>query len=168
MPTSLLLKDPELATLVKDTDMSLWLAPGRHIIGYLIVCVDIVVLRCSGKLTINDVHFRTPRKTTTSHCCTRSKTTWRNLGRRRGTLIKCGRCIQTSNRGKYISNIGNEMKMGILTNTKMFLSRVQKLLALIYSTYLWKLVDRTPISNWVHESGKVLVIGDACHPVLVR
>ena len=46
--------------------------------------------------------------------------------------------------------------------------RILKLLNLVETAYLWKLLDRPPISNWVHESGKVVVIGDACHPVLVR
>lgn len=49
-----------------------------------------------------------------------------------------------------------------------YLFRVQKMLAPVDSAHLWKLVDRPPISNWVHKFGKVLVIGDACHPVLVR
>lgn len=42
------------------------------------------------------------------------------------------------------------------------------MLAPVDSAHLWKLVDRPPISNWVHKFGKVLVISDACHPVLVR
>ena len=37
IPTSLLLKDPELASLAEEADMRIWLAPNRHIGAYLIV-----------------------------------------------------------------------------------------------------------------------------------
>ena len=48
-----------------------------------------------------------------------------------------------------------------------FEPRVQKLLNLVSSTTLWPLLDRDPLTNWVHESGKVCLLGDACHPMLV-
>ena len=37
IPTSSLLKDPELANFVKETDIYIWFAPGRHIVSYSIV-----------------------------------------------------------------------------------------------------------------------------------
>lgn len=46
--------------------------------------------------------------------------------------------------------------------------RVQKLLALIPSTLDWKLMDRAPLSTWVHSDGKLALLGDSCHPMLVR
>ncbi|KAG9309242.1 FAD/NAD(P)-binding domain-containing protein [Chiua virens] len=44
--------------------------------------------------------------------------------------------------------------------------RVQKLLALIPSTLNWKLMDRAPLSTWVHQGGKLALLGDSCHPML--
>ncbi|KAF9236355.1 FAD/NAD(P)-binding domain-containing protein [Melanogaster broomeanus] len=44
--------------------------------------------------------------------------------------------------------------------------RIQKLLALIPSTLNWKLMDRAPLSTWVHKDGKLALLGDACHPML--
>ncbi|KAJ7173105.1 hypothetical protein C8R43DRAFT_1209402 [Mycena crocata] len=44
--------------------------------------------------------------------------------------------------------------------------RVQKLLALVSRTLIWPLFDRDPLDTWVHPSGKVALMGDACHPML--
>ncbi|KAH7912418.1 FAD/NAD(P)-binding domain-containing protein [Hygrophoropsis aurantiaca] len=44
--------------------------------------------------------------------------------------------------------------------------RVQKLLALIPSTLNWKLMDRKPLSTWIHKDGKLVLLGDSCHPML--
>jgi salicylate hydroxylase len=44
--------------------------------------------------------------------------------------------------------------------------RIQKLLALIPSTLNWKLMDRAPLRTWVHKDGKLVLLGDACHPML--
>lgn len=46
--------------------------------------------------------------------------------------------------------------------------RIQKLLALVPSTLNWKLMDRAPLSTWVHRDGKLALLGDSCHPMLVR
>jgi len=29
-------------------------------------------------------------------------------------------------------------------------------------------MDRAPLDRWVHKDGKVVLLGDACHPMLVR
>ncbi|KAF7373894.1 FAD/NAD P-binding domain-containing protein [Mycena sanguinolenta] len=44
--------------------------------------------------------------------------------------------------------------------------RVQKLLALVSHTLIWPLFDREPLDTWVHPSGRVALLGDACHPML--
>ena len=46
--------------------------------------------------------------------------------------------------------------------------RVQKLLSHVNSTLKWRLMDRQPLEKWVHSSGRVALLGDACHPMLVR
>ncbi|CEL54331.1 3-hydroxybenzoate 6-hydroxylase 1 OS=Pseudomonas alcaligenes GN=xlnD PE=1 SV=1 [Rhizoctonia solani AG-1 IB] len=44
--------------------------------------------------------------------------------------------------------------------------RIQKLIHLIPSTLKWLLADREPLEKWVHDSGKVVLLGDSCHPML--
>ncbi|KAI6115946.1 hypothetical protein F5141DRAFT_1212557 [Pisolithus sp. B1] len=44
--------------------------------------------------------------------------------------------------------------------------RIQKLLSLIPSTLKWKLMDSAPLETWIHEDGKLALLGDACHPML--
>jgi hypothetical protein len=46
--------------------------------------------------------------------------------------------------------------------------RVQKLMKLIDHTCLVKQVRREPLDTWVHDSGRVVLVGDACHPMPVR
>ncbi|KAF8209749.1 hypothetical protein K438DRAFT_195741 [Mycena galopus ATCC 62051] len=44
--------------------------------------------------------------------------------------------------------------------------RVQKLLKLVDKTYILPLMYREPLEKWVHVDGKVVLLGDACHPTL--
>ncbi|KAG0702093.1 hypothetical protein DFH29DRAFT_999595 [Suillus ampliporus] len=43
---------------------------------------------------------------------------------------------------------------------------VEKLLALVPSTLDWKLMDRDPLPTWIHKDGKLVLLGDSCHPML--
>jgi salicylate hydroxylase len=47
-------------------------------------------------------------------------------------------------------------------------SSVQKLLSSVKSTLKWRLMDRKPLPTWVHRKGRLVLLGDACHPMLVR
>ncbi|KAJ7460934.1 hypothetical protein B0H11DRAFT_1736272 [Mycena galericulata] len=44
--------------------------------------------------------------------------------------------------------------------------RVQKLLGLVSKTLIWPLLYREPLEKWVAPTGKVVLLGDACHPML--
>ncbi|EPQ57084.1 FAD/NAD P-binding domain-containing protein [Gloeophyllum trabeum ATCC 11539] len=44
--------------------------------------------------------------------------------------------------------------------------RVVKLLSHVKTALQWKLMDRAPLDTWVHSEGKVVLLGDACHPML--
>lgn len=44
--------------------------------------------------------------------------------------------------------------------------RIQKLMAMIPSTLNWKLIDRDPLETWIHKDGKLVLLGDSCHPML--
>ncbi|KAH8110407.1 FAD/NAD-P-binding domain-containing protein [Phellopilus nigrolimitatus] len=43
---------------------------------------------------------------------------------------------------------------------------VRRLLALVDSTLKWRLMDRKPLETWLHPEGRVVLLGDACHPML--
>lgn len=44
---------------------------------------------------------------------------------------------------------------------------IQKLMAMVPSTLSWKLMDRDPLETWIHKDGKLVLLGDSCHPMLV-
>ncbi|KAG9082634.1 hypothetical protein FS749_003946 [Ceratobasidium sp. UAMH 11750] len=37
---------------------------------------------------------------------------------------------------------------------------------MVPSTLKWALRDRLPLDTWIHKSNKVVLLGDACHPML--
>ena len=45
--------------------------------------------------------------------------------------------------------------------------RIVKLLNMTPSSLRWRLVDRKPLKTWIHPSYRVILLGDACHPMLV-
>ncbi|TCD67710.1 hypothetical protein EIP91_012007 [Steccherinum ochraceum] len=47
-----------------------------------------------------------------------------------------------------------------------FEPRIQKMLGQVKSTLSWRLMDRQPLDTWISPSGKVALLGDACHPML--
>ncbi|TDL17809.1 FAD/NAD(P)-binding domain-containing protein [Rickenella mellea] len=47
-----------------------------------------------------------------------------------------------------------------------FEPRVIKLISQIKNPLRWRLVDREPLETWVHPDGRVVLLGDACHPML--
>jgi len=49
----------------------------------------------------------------------------------------------------------------------MLSNRVQKLLGSVQSTLKLRLMDRKSLEKWNHDSGRVTLLGDACHPMLV-
>ncbi|KAJ6561794.1 hypothetical protein B0H19DRAFT_1026574 [Mycena capillaripes] len=44
--------------------------------------------------------------------------------------------------------------------------RVRKLLALVTATEKWQLADREPLKTWIHPRGRIVLLGDAAHPIL--
>ncbi|KAI1206789.1 salicylate hydroxylase [Annulohypoxylon truncatum] len=44
--------------------------------------------------------------------------------------------------------------------------RIRKLCALTGDFMKWRLCDLPDLSRWVHPSGKVMLLGDSCHPML--
>lgn len=46
--TSAMMEDPELKELVDETALTIWLGPGRHVVGYCIVCFKITIREAVG------------------------------------------------------------------------------------------------------------------------
>nr|VWO96165.1 Ketoreductase CTB6 (EC (Cercosporin toxin biosynthesis cluster protein 6) [Ganoderma boninense] len=44
--------------------------------------------------------------------------------------------------------------------------RLRKILGFVQSTLKWRLMDRKPLKTWIHPSFRVILLGDACHPML--
>lgn len=44
--------------------------------------------------------------------------------------------------------------------------RIRKLLSHVAVTLKWRLMDRKPLETWVHADGRVVLLGDSCHPML--
>ncbi|PIL28047.1 hypothetical protein GSI_09799 [Ganoderma sinense ZZ0214-1] len=44
--------------------------------------------------------------------------------------------------------------------------RIRKILGFVQSTLKWRLMDRKPLKKWIHPSNRVILLGDACHPML--
>ncbi|KAI1787246.1 FAD/NAD(P)-binding domain-containing protein [Ganoderma leucocontextum] len=47
-----------------------------------------------------------------------------------------------------------------------FEPRLRKILGFVQSTLKWRLMDRKPLKTWIHPSFRVILLGDACHPML--
>ncbi|KAF7335898.1 hypothetical protein MSAN_02326800 [Mycena sanguinolenta] len=121
IPTSEMCKDPDLKPFVDHPEMTGWIGPGRHIMGYCI----------RDKREYNLVLLHPDR------------------GAARAEAYD----VQGSVQQMKADFVGWE-------------PRVQKLLALVSHTLIWPLFDRDPLGTWVHPSGRVALLGDACHPML--
>ncbi|KAI5120457.1 hypothetical protein M0805_008504 [Coniferiporia weirii] len=119
IPTSLMMDDPELRTLVETPELTTWMGPGRHIMAYCI--------RAKKEYNLVMLH------------------------------------PDNSAEEDYTAE-GNTEKMR--RDFADFEPRVKKLLALVDRTLKWRLVERAPLASWVHPSGRVALLGDACHPML--
>ncbi|KAJ7266400.1 hypothetical protein B0H12DRAFT_1099515 [Mycena haematopus] len=121
IPTSEMSKDPDLKPFVDHPEMTGWIGPGRHIMGYCI--------RDSREYNVVMLH---PDRGVT--------------------------------RAEAYDVPGSVQQMR--ADFAGWEPRVQKLLALVSHTLIWPLFDRDPLDTWVHPSGKVALLGDACHPML--
>ncbi|ORY24553.1 hypothetical protein BCR39DRAFT_486220 [Naematelia encephala] len=121
VPTELLQGDPELAPLVEQPDLSLWIGENRHVMSYPI----------NGGKTFNLV---------LSH--------------------------PDENDGDLpvaeMSDILAEMR----DNYKGWDPRLTKIISFIRHTAKWKLMTYPRLCSWRHESGKFVLMGDACHAML--
>ncbi|OBZ73032.1 3-hydroxybenzoate 6-hydroxylase 1 [Grifola frondosa] len=119
IPTSYLRSQPDLKSLAEVPEMTGWMGPRRHIMGYNI----------RGLNEYNIVLI---------HPDDGSVESWTAEG----------------SAEKMRSDFAD------------FEPRVQKLLGQVKSTLKWRLMDRQPLDTWIHQSGRVVLLGDSCHPML--
>ncbi|KAF8885288.1 hypothetical protein BD779DRAFT_1471648 [Infundibulicybe gibba] len=114
-----LLSEPMLASFVQTPEVTCWIGPGKHAVGYCI----------TGGQEYNIV-LAHPDK-----------------GSRESWILKGSADIMRADFDGWDPCLA-------------------KILGFIQFTYDWKLVDRKPLKEWFHPSGHLILIGDACHPML--
>jgi len=119
IPSELMLADDDLRTFIEKREMTIWMGPERHIVGYPL----------RGGQLYNFVM---------AHPDDGSIESW--------------------------TAPGNVEKMR--TDYADFEPRIRKMMQLVNSTLDWRLMDRLPLATWNHPSGRVTLLGDACHPML--
>ncbi|KAF8886989.1 hypothetical protein BD779DRAFT_1441367 [Infundibulicybe gibba] len=119
IPASALLSEPTLASFVQTPEVTCWIGPGKHAVGYCI----------TGGQEYNIV-LAHPDK-----------------GSRESWILKGSADIMRADFDGWDPCLA-------------------KILKFIQFTYDWKLVDRKPLKEWFHPSGHLILIGDACHPML--
>ncbi|KAI6132469.1 hypothetical protein EDD16DRAFT_1514619 [Pisolithus croceorrhizus] len=139
LPTELLLADPDLRSLVETPEMTTWLGPQRHIVAYNIVRIPLSLF--FPAFPPDRIENRAKEEYNIAMCYTD-----------RDPPEELWRIDESADRMKEVF-VGWE-------------PRIQKLLSLIPSTLKWKLMDRAPLETWIHEDDKLVLLGDACHPML--
>ncbi|KAJ4489914.1 hypothetical protein J3R30DRAFT_3417294 [Lentinula aciculospora] len=77
-------------------------------------------------------------------------------------------CVEDGDEKATYSWTAKSDTNGLRTQFAGWEPRIGKLLALIRSPYIlkYKLMDCAPLTSWVHQQGRVALVGDACHPML--
>ncbi|PCH35454.1 FAD/NAD(P)-binding domain-containing protein [Wolfiporia cocos MD-104 SS10] len=119
IPAEHLLADPDLRGLVEHPEMTVWMGPQRHVVGY----------------------------------CIRNRELY-NL------------VLAHPDDGSVESWTAEGSADTMRTQYADFEPRVRKLMTFVESTLKWRLMDRQPLPTWVHPAGSVVLLGDACHPML--
>ncbi|TFK32640.1 hypothetical protein BDQ12DRAFT_692251 [Crucibulum laeve] len=120
VPVEKLLSDPDLAPLITTPEVTCWLGPGRHVVGYCI----------SGRTEYNIVLVTHP-----------------DVGSAESWKLEGSADVMRNDFADWDPS-------------------VTKILKLVDKTYRWKLIDREPLKSWHDPSGRLILIGDACHPLL--
>ncbi|KAG9101951.1 hypothetical protein FRC06_002463 [Ceratobasidium sp. 370] len=124
IPAEKMVGDPQLKELLDRPEMTAWMGPERHVMGYCIRgCKEynLVLLHPDGR------DGSAP-----------AVESWTAMGR-------------VDDMRKDFSG---------------WEPRIEKMLQLVPSPLRWLLADREPLEKWVHDEGKVALLGDACHPML--
>lgn len=65
--------------------------------------------------------------------------------------------------GEWMASAGNEQ---LVERFKDWCPEVKKLCSLTGKYLKWRLADFDKLKQWVHPSGKVVLLGDCCHPMM--
>ncbi|EJC99727.1 FAD/NAD-binding domain-containing protein [Fomitiporia mediterranea MF3/22] len=119
IPADWIRDDPELKSLIETPEITAWMGPKKHMIGYCI--------RAKGEYNMAMVH-------------------------------------QEGFTEEPWSPETDPDKLRLTFAD--FEPRVRKLLSHVTSTLRWRLTDHDPLERWIHPAGRVVLLGDACHPML--
>ncbi len=157
VPSQLLLEDPELKSLVDVPEMTGWMGPGRHIMGY-----NIVRRLCAHLPSACSVAHFPPKRGKKEynlvliHPDDGSVESWTA----EGSADKM--CADFAD---YEPRYARRPSLAFMLSH--FSRRIHKILGFVKSTLKWRLMDRKPLETWLHPSHRVILLGDSCHPMLV-
>ncbi|KAK7060866.1 hypothetical protein VNI00_000599 [Paramarasmius palmivorus] len=142
IPGEEMMGDPDLRPFIENPSLSSWLGPGKHVVGYGL----------KGRSLYNmAVHVHEPESQV------------------QGVYTTNGdpdemRAAFNENGENWDQRYANIYSDGKACSGKIPLS-VQKLLALAKSDRLlkYKMLHCRPLDSWVHSTGRVTLLGDACH-----
>ncbi|KAJ7037624.1 hypothetical protein C8F04DRAFT_1091926 [Mycena alexandri] len=122
LPTAKMMKDPLLKPLISVPEVTCWMGPGKHVVGY----------------------------------CVRGATEY-NL------VLLCPDTMESDSSDSWTAK-GDVEEMR--STYRGWEPRVEKLLQLVETATMGKLVVRRPLTTWVDSTRRITLIGDACHPML--
>ncbi|KAJ3863458.1 hypothetical protein EV359DRAFT_43117 [Lentinula novae-zelandiae] len=120
IPTSYLVKDPDLIGLVENPQYLCWMGPEKHIVGY----------------------------------CIRAREEY--------NLVMIHPAVESTDKSNDVERMRSLYKGW---DTRQVVGKLQ---ALATSRTLIRSVlnASTPLDSWVHDQGHIVLLGDACHPML--
>jgi salicylate hydroxylase len=147
VPAAGLLKDPELASLVKEPWATTWAGPEGHFVGYPLRGGELynMIICCSVKSTLHGKSLGEEDWLVTAD---NAELVRRFEGWCSPVQKLCALAGEVSH--YHISPLKN--------------SRPPNALQIPFLK--WKMCDLHPLSHWVHPSNRVTLLGDSCHPML--
>lgn len=136
IPVDKMLSDPELKSFIENPEMTAWMGPQRHIMAYCIVRF----------LVLDDLQML--------------------IGFLQRAKKEYNVVLLHPDDGSVESWTAEGSAEKMRKDFEDFEPRIQKILSFIPSTLKWKLMDRQPLATWVHPEGRVVLLGDSCHPML--
>ncbi|KAJ7808880.1 hypothetical protein B0H14DRAFT_2868506 [Mycena olivaceomarginata] len=144
--------DPMLKPLVDRTEMTIWMGPDKHTIHRWCVLSrhDALMTRMQrGKAEYNLAMVRPDDGEKESYTTEGS----------------------VKNMPVTADFTGWELGRAFISYTRAcspnpILGYINSYAWLVYSTMIWPLLYRQPLDTWVASSGKVVLLDDACHPML--
>ncbi|KZT34228.1 FAD/NAD(P)-binding domain-containing protein [Sistotremastrum suecicum HHB10207 ss-3] len=154
-----MMEDEELRGLIERPEMTAWMGPRRHIMGYCI----------RGRREYNLVMLHPARDAVFAPSTLPSNNPSNpssDSSEATGDSFKNKAEQRKAEKAREESWTAKGSVEEMRAEFADFEPRIKKMLSFIPSTLVWKLFDRAPLPNWIHPSSPIVLIGDACHPML--